>query len=320
MRHPCIPQSSAPAYAPASSTDRSLPALVTGHYDWHRQEGSLVEALSAVGYHTAFVSHRFAIDYLRFHEQIWLSRVRTVVGVDEPRGKRTSPQVVERATEQMRARPSTEPVFAWVHFFDLHEWARDRTVTGTPRQRYEQVWKAQDEAVGALVRAAATELRDRPTVFILSSDHGEYLGEDGRLSHTRWVGLEVTHVPLVLVAPGRLPEVVSRPVGLLDVAATIAEFAGLPSFECDGISLLKRGVDARRPLVMGDTLEIGIVRGPHRLLLAPLLGGVTIFDDTDIDAPKLLGPTDLPDAEHQLLLPLLGSPMGSAQASPLSDP
>jgi hypothetical protein len=308
------------AYSPASATDRSLPALVTGHYDWHRQEGSLVEALSAVGYHTAFVSHRFAVDYLRYHEQIWLSRVRTVVGVDEPRGKRTSAQVIELATKLMRARPATGPLFAWVHFFDLHEWARDRAVTGTPRQRYEQVWKAQDEAVGALVRAAASELSDRPTVFILTSDHGEYLGEDGRVAHTRWVGLEATHVPLVLIAPGRLPEIVSRPVGLLDVAATIAELAGLPGFESDGISLSKRAVDPRRPLVMGDTLEIGIVRGPHRLLLAPLLGGVTIFDDTDITAPKRLDPADLPDAEQQLLLPLLGSPMASAQASPLNDP
>ena len=310
------------AYAPASSTQRSLPAIVSGRYDWRDQEGSVIEELVGAGYQTAFLSDRVAVDHLRYREQVWLTRVRTVATVEVAAGKWTSPRLVERARELFRAERAGAPLFAWVHFFDLHEWQHHFAGTEALRERYERVWQEQDAAVGALVAAAEAMLRDRPIVFVLTSDHGEYLGEDGRVAHRYWVDLPGTHVPLLVIAPGRDPARVARPVGLFDVAPTIAELAGLPDFEHEAVSLLRPAAEVRadRPLLMGGINEIAIIRGAHRLVLAPLLASVTLFDDSDIAAPRPVALEQYPLYERELLLPLLGSPIASAVGSPLNDP
>jgi arylsulfatase A-like enzyme len=67
------------------------------------------------------------------------------------------------------------------------------------------------------------------SVVAVTSDHGEYLGERHMLVHSRTVYPEVTHVPLVVVAPGRLPAGVrvSAPVQMHDLHDTVLELAGL---------------------------------------------------------------------------------------------
>jgi arylsulfatase A-like enzyme len=64
-------------------------------------------------------------------------------------------------------------------------------------------------------------------VVVVTSDHGEYLGEHGMWEHGKTVFSEVTAVPLVIAAPGRLPKGVrvSTPVQLQDVYDTILDFA-----------------------------------------------------------------------------------------------
>ncbi len=73
-------------------------------------------------------------------------------------------------------------------------------------------------------------------VVAVTSDHGELFGEHLAMEHGRFVYPELTHVPLVVSAPGRLPagKVVDTPVQLSQVADTIAALAGLH----DGPSLL----------------------------------------------------------------------------------
>lgn len=69
----------------------------------------------------------------------------------------------------------------------------------------------------------------RSGIVVATSDHGEYFGEHGLMEHGRTVWREVTHVPLVVVAPGRVPagRVVNTPVQLQDVYPTVLELAGL---------------------------------------------------------------------------------------------
>jgi arylsulfatase A-like enzyme len=61
----------------------------------------------------------------------------------------------------------------------------------------------------------------------VTSDHGEYLGERGLVDHSVLLYPEVLHVPLVISAPGRLPEgvVVDTAVELQDLHATLLELA-----------------------------------------------------------------------------------------------
>jgi len=67
---------------------------------------------------------------------------------------------------------------------------------------------------------------DRDTVVILTSDHGEELGEHGRLVHTQAYP-ECLHIPLIVVAPGRGGARVARVVETVDYAPTIYELTGV---------------------------------------------------------------------------------------------
>lgn len=67
------------------------------------------------------------------------------------------------------------------------------------------------------------------TLVIVTSDHGEQLGEHGLISHGASVYRPEVHVPLVVIPPSRPAnaEVVTAPVSLRDVPATVAEWADL---------------------------------------------------------------------------------------------
>lgn len=87
-------------------------------------------------------------------------------------------------------------------------------------------------------------------VVVVTSDHGEYLGEHGLLEHGQTAWGPVLNVPLVVAAPGRLPAGtrVQTPVQLQDVPGTILELVGLPPI---GRSLL--------PVVSGAPREGAIM-------------------------------------------------------------
>jgi arylsulfatase A-like enzyme len=67
------------------------------------------------------------------------------------------------------------------------------------------------------------------TLVIVTSDHGEQLGEHGLVSHGTSVYRPEVHVPLVVVPPARSsrPGFVAEPVSLRDIPATIAEIVGV---------------------------------------------------------------------------------------------
>lgn len=74
-------------------------------------------------------------------------------------------------------------------------------------------------------------------IVAVTSDHGEHLGERGLVDHRGSVWPGLTHVPLVIAAPGRLPQqaVVERPVSLVDVPDTLLTLAGVPGATGPGL-------------------------------------------------------------------------------------
>jgi arylsulfatase A-like enzyme len=66
------------------------------------------------------------------------------------------------------------------------------------------------------------------TLVILTSDHGEYLGERLFIGHGKDVHSETVNVPLIVWEPGATPAHVSRPVQSPDVFPTILRYLGLP--------------------------------------------------------------------------------------------
>jgi arylsulfatase A-like enzyme len=65
-------------------------------------------------------------------------------------------------------------------------------------------------------------------LIVITSDHGEELGEHELFGHGRSLYSEEVHVPLVVVAPGRSAPgcVVGEPVSLRDLPATFVDLLG----------------------------------------------------------------------------------------------
>lgn len=87
-----------------------------------------------------------------------------------------------------------------------------------------------DHFVGELVAALEREGVLDDTLVIVTSDHGELLGEGGQWSHQLSVGEELLRVPLVLKLPhdARAGTVIDDPLASnLDVYATLLTAAGL---------------------------------------------------------------------------------------------
>ena len=84
-----------------------------------------------------------------------------------------------------------------------------------------------DQYLGRLFREL--ERRDllKNTIVIITSDHGEQLGEHRLFGHINSVYMPVLHVPLMISFPSTVPENISvaAPVSLRDLAATIFDLA-----------------------------------------------------------------------------------------------
>ena len=145
------------------------------------------------------------------------------------------------------------------------------------RERARAFYQAQvefnDGSLGKLLEhLRAAELYD-DTIVVLTSDHGEEFGEHGRSLHGEALFEESIRVPLIIRYPKAVPVAtrVDRPVGLVDVAPTLLELAGLPGDDSfDGTSLIPSDEPAERWLYA--TLELdgkrvkAITRYPWKLI------------------------------------------------------
>jgi arylsulfatase A-like enzyme len=66
------------------------------------------------------------------------------------------------------------------------------------------------------------------TLVVLTSDHGEFLGEHHLIGHSKDLYAEVVNVPLIVWEPGAAPGRVSRPVQAPDLFPTVLRYLGLP--------------------------------------------------------------------------------------------
>ncbi len=123
--------------------------------------------------------------------------------------------------------------FAWVHLFDPHSPykapAEDLRAQYADRPYLGEVAFV-DRALGPLVDRLRT--LTRPTLVVVTSDHGESLGEHGELTHGMFAYEPTLRVPLIVavvsprgVAPPR-GLTIDAPVRHADIAPTVLEAAG----------------------------------------------------------------------------------------------
>ena len=100
-----------------------------------------------------------------------------------------------------------------------------------------------DDHLGRILTALREEGLADETIVVVTSDHGDMLGERG-LWYKMAPFEDSVRVPLLVHAPGRFePRRVAEPVSLLDLAPTLVDLAGGfgedgPAAEIDGRSLL----------------------------------------------------------------------------------
>ena len=82
-----------------------------------------------------------------------------------------------------------------------------------------------DEQLCSVV--TAVKALDRPSLTVVTSDHGEELWEHGSVGHTKTAYRELAHVPLVMSAAKLGHKTIDQPVETLDIAPTIAAYLGL---------------------------------------------------------------------------------------------
>jgi arylsulfatase A-like enzyme len=176
-----------------------------------------------------------------------------------------------------------------------------------------------DEAIGMLMQTLSeTGLRER-TIVVLTADHGEtmssaHAGTSGldrmpiRYHHAVSNFEETTHVPILVVAPGLLPEdrAVEARVRSIDLAPTVAELLGLeahPRFSGRSMVSLAKGrkESDERVVVTEGRGTRAIMHGRYRLLVREGLARVTILTDRTVTAnEELYDLVDDPGERHDL--------------------
>lgn len=188
-----------------------------------------------------------------------------------------APAIVDQALAQWR-RAGGRPRFLFVNLMEAHlPWVpelEDRGRFGAPglftereqvealgtflkggrptpaqatglRARYAESLHSLDRSVERLLQGLVAGSRDRDLVLVVTSDHGESLGEQDRFGHRNSLDEVATRIPLIVRSRALAPGTNDAPVALVDVFRLVADAAGLG---------LEPGLDAEAPGVRREVI------------------------------------------------------------------
>jgi arylsulfatase A-like enzyme len=200
--------------------------------------------------------------------------VRRLTGFDDILSRKSAKDIRGSFQQWLDGRDARRPFFAFLNFYDAHEpylppmpfaemfgarpknrnfeymgaeverpakWNMSPAERQAEWDQYDAALAYLDYELGGLhEHLAARNLLDN-TLVIITSDHGEQLGEHGLFSHGNSLYVQNLHVPLMLSFPGRVPSAqrIARPVSLRDLPATILEFAQSDQARAFGNSLTR---------------------------------------------------------------------------------
>jgi arylsulfatase A-like enzyme len=202
-------------------------------------------------------------------------------------------RVLERALRWIESLGPEERSFVWIHLYDVHEWRLPkhlhrpdvrwvienaplqkaelrswlRTNHGLPLDlgelgpqllqainRYDGQLRALDRALEEFFGTVSQSGFARDSVWIITSDHGEGLGNHLQMGHGRYIYDEQIRVPLLIHSPDRRFRAgrIEALVRLVDLAPTIADLVGsdmdAQPIPVEGRSLLPLLRDRKAPL------------------------------------------------------------------------
>jgi arylsulfatase A-like enzyme len=156
-----------------------------------------------------------------------------------------------------------------------------RTLTEAELRHLGELYDAEllytDSLVGAMIDGLKETGRWDDTFFVVTSDHGENIGDHGHVDHVFSLHESLVRVPLIVHDPARPRRgaVDGRPVQLVDLFPTVLEAAGVSAeaFPNQGLSLLSGRI------IPPDRAIVTEYEWPAQVL--------SCFDESDRDDPAL---------------------------------
>ena len=194
---------------------------------------TLATILKAHGYRTgAFVS-AFPLDS-RFglargfdeYDDRFADAARPAFLVQE----RSGPETVASARRWIDS-GAAAPWFCWVHLYEPHyPYAPPAALASRFADPYHGDVSAADAALQPLLAPILAAGRDGRTLVVLTSDHGESLGEHGEATHGVFAYEAALRVPLIVYQPRLVAEaVIDTPARHIDLLPTILDAVALES-------------------------------------------------------------------------------------------
>lgn len=214
---------------------------------------TVAERLKSAGYHTAAIIGSVILDRsygldqgFDLYDDRFAIRPTETQAVAEV--QRSAGVVTSAAVAWLKARPRQPGAaswFLWTHYYDPHlpYEAPAKYVAASGGRPYDAEVSYVDTELGKLLAAID---RSR-TIVIVTSDHGEALGDHGEPDHGFFLYDATLHVPLIVAGTGLGPgrsqpvarRVVTEQVRSVDIAPTIAEIVGIArDSSADGESLV----------------------------------------------------------------------------------
>jgi len=153
--------------------------------------------------------------------------------------ERRAEEVVSSALAWLK-KERTHPFFAWVHLYDPH-------APYEPPDRYRKLYAGRlydgevayaDAQLGRLLGFLERQGLQGRTLVVVTSDHGEGLGDHGEEEHMMFLYDSTLRVPLLLSWPGVLPAGarIGGQFRSVDVLPTVLDLLGLPTPPVSGAS------------------------------------------------------------------------------------
>jgi arylsulfatase A-like enzyme len=174
---------------------------------------------------------------------------------------------------------------------NLQFFVTEKLTNAVVRERYRLEVEYVDRQIGRLLDRLAVAGRLADTAVVITSDHGEGLGDHRLLGHIHQLYDTLIRVPLIIVAPGISRDVVRADamVRHVDLRPTVLGLLGIedpePGVGVDFGTLLRGGQPPRavthlcmtyRPLARADLR--GLIVGSHKLIRDAGSGSIELYD------------------------------------------
>lgn len=291
-----------------------------GTYKLPDKEHTLAERLQNAGYRTSAVIGSFVLDrryglaqgFDDYDDEV----NRAGISPSDARySERSADEVSNTAIAWLGARAKRDdkqPFFLWLHYFDPHQPYQPPEPFDRMRSSYDGEIAFVDREIGRVLDSLEGHRWLENTLIVLTSDHGESLGEHEEPTHGVFLYDSTVRVPLVFVPPDdggkHARRIADRPAGLIDIMPTVLDWLALePASAMEGWAL-----DGTESPDRGLFLES----------LVPLLdfGWAPLRGWRTLDGKYILAPTpewyrlDIDPGEEANLLPDRSADASSAAA------